>query len=97
MTLSDEQRFDLRRDSGDIAPKPDLEDEELERVWVRAGGDHEIAVFFALRQRLAMAESGSAKATQIKALLDFWKTQIPIQVGSLDLGIDAERTGTEWS
>lgn len=97
MSLTDELRFDLRRDCGDIAPKPDLEDEELERIWTRADGDYETAVAYALRQRWAMAEPGSAKASQIKAQLDFWQRQIGIQVGSLDLGIDEFSAGSEWA
>lgn len=90
MALTDEQRFDLRRDCGDIAPRPDLEDEELDRIWERAGGDYETAVVYALRQRLAMAEPGSKKFDQIKTLLDLWKKEVTIQVGSIDLGIDTD-------
>jgi hypothetical protein len=50
-----EQLADLRADLADTAASPAFSDDDLERLWQRAGGRHERACYLAVRQLLMQA------------------------------------------
>lgn len=55
-----DQLADLRADLGDTGPQQAFGNDELARLWQRAGGDHTAAVILGIRQLLMEAAKRTA-------------------------------------
>lgn len=86
MALSTAQLTDLRGDIGDVNDPPAFSDEELQRLYTRAGENYDVAVEYAIRQLVAnaakfhdytagqTADQRSQIFDNLMRLLDTWQT-----------------------
>jgi len=94
MTLTAEQLADLRIDMGNV-DATDFTDDQLQRLYVRAGSSYEATVRLGLRQLLARIagqvdykagetyERRSQRYAQLLALLEYWDAKTDGSAGDM--------------
>ncbi len=94
-TLTAEQRADMQADLGISTDEAVFTDEELDRLYERAEGDYNLAVYFGYRQLLAQANkfhdytAGMTKVQRqqmrqnIAESMAFWKEEARVAANQL--------------
>jgi len=97
MALTATQRTDLQGDLGIGSDESVFTNDELDRLYTRAGDDYNLAVYFGYRQLLAQANKfhnyteGMTRVERkqmrdnIAASMEFWKAEARVQVRMVGL------------
>jgi len=99
ITLTADQLADLRQDIDDDGTPPAFSDAQLNRNYVRAGGNYDLTVVYTLRQLLASnarmhaysmgqsSESLDQVYEHVKGLLAMWERVAGAEGGALQPGV----------